>query len=67
MTEEAIAAGVFGVPTFVHEGELFWGHDRLDALARRLSGTTPAPGNLEQEILARPRGVDRKRAPTATR
>lgn len=29
-TDEAIAAGVFGVPTFVAEGELFWGQDAMD-------------------------------------
>ena len=33
---EAEAAGVFGVPTFVREGELFWGTDRLDLLKERL-------------------------------
>jgi carboxymethylenebutenolidase len=27
---------VFGAPTFVVEGELFWGQDRLDFLERRL-------------------------------
>jgi 2-hydroxychromene-2-carboxylate isomerase len=33
-TEEAAARGIFGAPTFVVEGELFWGDDRLaDALA----------------------------------
>ncbi|ODP33572.1 2-hydroxychromene-2-carboxylate isomerase [Pandoraea sp. ISTKB] len=26
-TEAAIAAGVFGVPTFAYEGELYWGDD----------------------------------------
>lgn len=31
-TEEAIAAGVFGSPTYVYQGELFWGQDRLDML-----------------------------------
>jgi 2-hydroxychromene-2-carboxylate isomerase len=29
-TDEAIAAGVFGAPSFVVDGELFWGTDRLD-------------------------------------
>ena len=29
---EAIAAGVYGVPTFVVEGELFWGLDATDML-----------------------------------
>ncbi len=33
---EAEEAGVFGVPTFVHEGELFWGTDRIDLLRERL-------------------------------
>jgi 2-hydroxychromene-2-carboxylate isomerase len=30
-TEEAIAKGIFGAPSFVVGGELFWGNDRLDA------------------------------------
>lgn len=30
--EQAIARGVFGVPTFVVDGELFWGHDAVDFL-----------------------------------
>ena len=28
--ERALAAGVFGVPTFVIDGELFWGADSTD-------------------------------------
>lgn len=32
----AIAAGVFGSPTYVLDGELFWGQDRLDFLDRAL-------------------------------
>jgi 2-hydroxychromene-2-carboxylate isomerase len=35
-TEEAIRIGVFGAPTYVYEGELFWGQDRLDLLEWRL-------------------------------
>jgi len=35
-TADAIAANVFGAPTYVVEGELFWGQDRLDFLERRL-------------------------------
>jgi 2-hydroxychromene-2-carboxylate isomerase len=31
-TDDAIARGVFGVPTFELEGELFWGADSLDFL-----------------------------------
>jgi carboxymethylenebutenolidase len=35
-TQEAIAAGVFGAPSYVVDGEIFWGQDRLDFLERRL-------------------------------
>ena len=36
-TEEAPALGIFGAPTFVADGELFWGNDRLeDAVAWQL-------------------------------
>ncbi len=31
-TEAAIAAGVFGAPFYVVDGEVFWGQDRLDYL-----------------------------------
>lgn len=36
-TEQAIAAGVFGAPSYVVDGELFWGQDRLDFVERRLN------------------------------
>ncbi len=36
-TEAAIAAGVFGAPSYVLDGELFWGQDRLDFLHRKLA------------------------------
>jgi 2-hydroxychromene-2-carboxylate isomerase len=29
-TDEAVARGIFGAPTFLVGDELFWGHDRLD-------------------------------------
>jgi 2-hydroxychromene-2-carboxylate isomerase len=36
-TKEAIAAGVFGAPSFVlPSGEIFWGQDRLELLERAL-------------------------------
>jgi 2-hydroxychromene-2-carboxylate isomerase len=40
-TEEAIGAGVIGVPSFVVGTQLFWGQDRLDLVARALAGWTP--------------------------
>ena len=36
-TEEAIRIGVFGAPTYVFNGELFWGQDRLQMLEWRLA------------------------------
>ncbi len=37
VTAEAHVAGVFGSPSYVIDGELFWGQDRLDFLDRALS------------------------------
>jgi len=37
MRTEAEASGVFGVPTFVFENELFWGGDRVFLLRERLN------------------------------
>ena len=36
-SDEAEKAGVFGAPTFVLNGERFWGQDRLDFLDRALA------------------------------
>jgi carboxymethylenebutenolidase len=36
-TQEAIDAGVFGAPSYVVGGEIFWGQDRLDFVERRLA------------------------------
>lgn len=36
-SQEAIARGVFGSPTYVYQDELFWGQDRLDFLERALA------------------------------
>lgn len=35
-TRQALEAGVFGAPSYVIDGELFWGQDRLDFVERRL-------------------------------
>jgi len=37
-TRQAIDAGVFGAPSYVIDGEIFWGQDRLDFVERRLAG-----------------------------
>ncbi len=36
-TQQAIDAQVFGAPTYVLNGEMFWGQDRLDFLERALA------------------------------
>ena len=37
-TKEAVARGVFGFPSYLVDGEMFWGQDRLDFLERQLAG-----------------------------
>ena len=36
-TQCAIDAGVFGAPSYVIDGEIFWGQDRLDFVERKLA------------------------------
>lgn len=38
-TSQALETGVFGAPTFVIDGEMFWGQDRLDFVGRRLAAS----------------------------
>ncbi|WP_394826848.1 2-hydroxychromene-2-carboxylate isomerase [Pendulispora albinea] len=40
-TDEAIELGVFGVPTMLVDGEMFWGCDSLPHLDTFLGGTNP--------------------------
>ncbi len=55
-TEEALALGVFGVPTFVVDGKLFWGLDALPMLRAYLDGDTwfgiawDAPASVAQGV-----------------
>ena len=49
-TEDALARGVFGVPTFevVRTGEIFWGQDSIPHVERHLAGEDPVtPAWLE--------------------
>lgn len=59
VTQEAIALGVFGVPTMLVDGEMFWGVDSLPLLDRFLGGERP----MDAERLARWRAL----VPSATR
>ncbi|GAA0829905.1 MAG: 2-hydroxychromene-2-carboxylate isomerase [Cupriavidus sp.] len=36
-TQDAISANVFGAPWFIHDGQPYWGQDRLDFLDRALA------------------------------
>ena len=36
-TKDAISKGVFAAPTYVIDGEIFWGQDRLDFVERKLA------------------------------
>lgn len=37
-TEHAVQLGLFGVPSLVTQGKVFWGHDALDAVSACLRG-----------------------------
>lgn len=56
-TDEAMARGLFGVPSFCVDGELFWGHDRVDDLCEYLAGDDPLDRARLAELLARPAAV----------
>lgn len=47
-TDEALARGVFGTPTFIVEGALFWGQDRLEFVEKALRGWKPDLGLAEE-------------------
>jgi 2-hydroxychromene-2-carboxylate isomerase len=42
-TEAALAQGVFGVPSFVVDGELFWGVDSIELCEDFVQGRDPLP------------------------
>ena len=54
-TDEAIAAGVFGVPSFGVDGRVFWGFDALPMLRAHLAGG--AEGAALDEAWSAPAGV----------
>jgi 2-hydroxychromene-2-carboxylate isomerase len=56
-TARAIADGVFGVPTFRFNDELFWGADRVDALLACLAGHTIDEANLQRFLALPPLAV----------
>ena len=59
-TDAAIGRDVFGVPTFIVRGELFWGSDRAADVEQFLAGNDPIDHALAQAIIARPVGTARR-------
>jgi len=45
-TEDAVARGVFGVPTILADGEMFWGIDGMEHVETFLRGEDPVPKDL---------------------
>ena len=58
-TNAAIAAGVFGVPSFEHDGRVFWGVDALDMLRDALQGAAWFGGPAWAAAAVAPPGVVR--------
>ena len=58
-TQGAVTAGIFGVPTFILEGDVLWGHDRLAHLEEIITGKLVTRTDLVEDLLKRPRGIDR--------
>jgi 2-hydroxychromene-2-carboxylate isomerase len=59
-TEEAAAQGVFGVPSFVAEGEVFWGADAIDFLKAFLKDRSVLRNDEIRRIDALPVGAARR-------
>jgi 2-hydroxychromene-2-carboxylate isomerase len=59
--ESAIAAGVFGVPSTVVDGRVFWGEDSTDMLLAYLRGDAFFTSPLMQAAMQLPSGIQRKR------
>lgn len=60
-TEAAIEAGVFGVPTVVVDGELFWGNDALSDVERFLRGEDPIDRAMLERWRDLPAAAERRR------
>jgi 2-hydroxychromene-2-carboxylate isomerase len=60
-TDDAIAAGVFGVPTMVVDGELFFGFDDFPFLERLLAGEDPLDRSALAEWARGPRASAMRR------
>jgi 2-hydroxychromene-2-carboxylate isomerase len=58
-TDDALAAGVFGVPTILVGDELFWGYDSFLDVEQHLAGEDPVTGAELDRWADLPRQADR--------
>lgn len=58
-TEEALTRGVFGVPSFEVDGEIFWGQDAIPHVDRFLRGEDPVDAELLERWRDIPAGAKR--------
>ena len=58
--EAALALGIFGVPTFDLDGELYWGSDVFEDLVDRLEGRDPVDSADLDALVGLPVGADRR-------
>jgi hypothetical protein len=56
----AIEKGVFGVPSFIINDNLFWGNDQMEHIELLLSGNDPLDKKILNVYLNRPRAIDRE-------
>lgn len=59
-TEQAAAAGVFGVPSFDADGEIFWGADSIDFLKAFLADASILNGSEMKRLDSLPVGASRR-------
>jgi 2-hydroxychromene-2-carboxylate isomerase len=60
-TENAVGRGVFGIPTMIVEGELFWGNDQIEHVDRHLRGADPIAGLDLASIFSQGSSAQRRR------
>jgi 2-hydroxychromene-2-carboxylate isomerase len=60
-TEEAAARGIFGVPSFVIDGEVFWGADSVDFAKAFLADPSVVRNDEIRRLDSLPTGAARNR------
>lgn len=60
-TEAAVSSGVYGVPTFLIDGQIFWGDDMFDLMLEWLNGSSFMAEPESQRIMMLPPASERKR------